>query len=1159
MLIIKDKKKGRSILLSYQEKVKKVSFSKVSEIMEIPDLVSIQRQSYKDFLQMGIPPVERKDQGLQRVLRETFPIEDFNGKLVLEFVEYYFGKPKYTEQECREKDITWAIPFYLKLRLIHKKTGEIREQDVFMRNIPVMTNGGTFIINGAERVVVSQLHRSPGVFFDYDKELRLYSAKIVPYRGVWVEFEISANNVMYLRLARKKKVLASLILRALGYETNEEIISLFYQSKKVSLKEEINLTSVRLAENIIDKKAEKILAFTGQKLDKKALEIIKDSGIEEISIIDLDKIGSSLLGALERDETKNKEEASIKIYNLIRTGEASVATENAQLSFNRLFFDPDRYNLGKVGRYKTNQRLNLDIPVETTVLTKEDIIETIRGLMKLSAEQAEGDDIDHLGNRRVRSIGELLENQLRVGFARLERGVRERMTIQDVETMTPQSVISIKPISASINEFFGSSQLSQFMDQTNPLAGLTHKRRLSALGQGGLSKERAGFEVRDVHYTHYGRICPIETPEGPNIGLIVSLATYAKTNEYGFIESPYRVVKNGRILNEVKYLFATEEDKYYIATTGAKIDKDGYLIDEQIPVRHQGEFSIIPREKVDFIDVSFRQLVSIATNLIPFLEHNDANRALMGSNMQRQAVSLLYPEVPCVATGIEEKIAKDSGACVVSEVSGMVTKVSGNKIEITDDKGEAFGYELFKYKRSNQTTCINQHPLVKAGERVEKGDIIGDGMSTKYGQLSLGKNLLVAFMSWGGYNFEDAILISERLLKDDVYTSIHIEKFEVEARDTQLGPESITRDIPNLGEGALANLDKDGIIKIGTKVKPGSILAGKVTPKGEAGLSPEYKLLYSIFGEKAREVRDTSLRVPYGIEGTVIDVKVFSQRKGDDLSPGVEKLVKVYVAMKRKITVGDKMAGRHGNKGVISKILPIEDMPFLKDGTPVDIVLNSLSVPSRMNLGQVLETHLGWAAHVLGIQAITPVFYGASEDDIKEYLKKANLPENGKVELYDGRTGEPFDQKVTVGYIYIMKLAHLAEDKIHARSTGPYSLVTQQPLGGKAQFGGQRLGEMEVWALEAYGAAYCLQELLTVKSDDITGRAKAYEAIVKGEISKKSGIPESFNVLVHELQGLALNVQVVNENGSLMDVNKLTKEEFVNKNLMAAQKLLGKK
>ncbi|MDI6785173.1 MAG: DNA-directed RNA polymerase subunit beta [bacterium] len=1145
-------------MASFNDKIKEVSFNKVPDAMDTPDLVFIQHESYKNFLQIDISPSERKNQGLQQVLLETFPIEDFNERIVLEFVEYYFGKLKYEEQECRERDATYAIPFYLKLRLIHKDTGEIREQDVFMRNIPLMTKRGTFIINGAERVVVSQLHRSPGVFFDYDKSLRLYSAKIVPYRGAWLEFEIDISSVMYIRIARKKKILASMILRALGYETNEEIISLFYKSEKISLQKRKDLLSVRLARNIVNEETGEVLGVAGQKLNEEDLEMIKENNIDEISIIDLVNMDISLLNSLEKDETKDKEGALIKIYGVIRPGEPTTTIENAQLTFNRLFLDETRYNLGSVGRYKTNHRLNLDVSIDVTVLTPEDITTTMKYLMKLSAEQSEADDIDHLGNRRVRSIGELLQNQLRVGFARLERGVRERMTIQDVETVTPQSVMSIKPVSAAINEFFGSSQLSQFMDQTNPLAELTHKRRLSALGQGGLSKERAGFEVRDVHYTHYGRICPIETPEGPNIGLIVSLATYAKVNKYGFIESPYRVVKDGKVTEEIKYLSAAEEDKYNIANINSRIDKDGFLIDEQVPVRQKGEFPIIPKEKVDFIDVSFKQLVSIATNLVPFLEHDDANRALMGSNMQRQAVPLLYPEVPYVSTGTEKKMAQNSYAAVLSEVSGVATKIAGDRIEITDNEGHIHVHELLKYRRSNQTTCINQHPLIKEGETVQKGEVIGDGMATKCGRLSLGRNVLVAFMPWEGYNFEDAILISERLSKDDVYTSVHIEKFEVEARDTQLGPESITRDIPNLGEEALANLDKDGIIRIGAEVKPGDILAGKVTPKGETGLSPEYKLLYSIFGEKAREVRDTSLRMPYGTEGVVIDVKVFSQIKGDDLPPGVEKLVKVYIANKRKITVGDKMAGRHGNKGVIAKILPEEDMPFLKDGTVVDIVLNSLSIPSRMNVGQVLETHLGWAAYTLGVHAITPVFCGATEKDVKDFLIKAGLPENGKVDLYNGKTGEKFDQKVTIGYIYMMKLAHLAEDKIHARSTGPYSLVTQQPLGGKAQFGGQRLGEMEVWALEAYGAAYTLQELLTVKSDDIAGRAKVYESIVKGEIPKKPGIPESFNVLVHELQGLALNIQVIDDQGNAIDIKKLNEDKLVNKNLIAAQKLLGK-
>jgi DNA-directed RNA polymerase subunit beta len=949
---------------------------------------------------------------------------------------------------------------------------------------------------------------------------------------------LDTNNVINVRLGRKRKVPATMLLRALGYSTNDEIIKLFYPELKYFPVDE-NLINMRLAETVRINSIDTTIPI-GIRITKGVLTQLQDAGIKLVKALASDAV--PILVTLEKDMSVSTDDALLRLYTIVlRPGEPP-NLENAKQTFERLLFDPDRYDLSRVGRYKVNRKLGLNIPEEHGTLTKEDIIEAVRYLLKLLAKEGEIDDIDHLGNRRVRPVGELLRDHLRVGFARLERSIRERMTIQDPETMTPQSVVNIRPVTAAINEFFGSSQLSQFMDQTNPLAELTHKRRLSALGQGGLSKERAGFEVRDVHYSHFGRICPIETPEGPNIGLIVSMSVYARINKYGFIETPYRKVKNGVVTDEIEYLSADKEMEYYIAQADIDMDEDNKLRGEMIPVRFRDDFPLVPPSQVNYVGASLKQIISVATSLIPFLEHDDANRALMGSNMQRQAVPLLYTEAPLVGTGMEKYVARDSGVVAFADSDGVIVRATATEIILKGDDGNEYEYKLMKFRRSNQATCIHQRPIVTKGERVKKGQALSEGTATEGGELALGKNILVAFMPWNGYNFEDAIIISERLVREDIFTSIHIERFEVEARDTQLGPETITRDIPNLGDEAMRNLDDNGIIRIGAYVKSGDILVGKVTPKGETDLTPEYKLLHSIFGEKIREVRDTSLRMPYGNEGIVIDVKYFSTKNGDELPPGVEELVKVYVANKRKITVGDKVAGRHGNKGVIAKIVPDADMPYMEDGTSVDMILNSLSVPSRMNIGQILETHLGWSAKKLGVRYACPVFDGATEEEIESELKKAGLPVEGKVTLYDGKTGEPFEQKVTVGYIYMLKLAHLVEDKIHARSIGPYSLVTQQPLGGKAQFGGQRLGEMEVWALEAYGASHTLQEFLTVKSDDIIGRAKVYEAIVKGENASNPGIPESFNVLAHELQGLGLNVKMLDEKHREIPINTLMEE-----------------
>jgi DNA-directed RNA polymerase subunit beta len=1077
----------------------RVSFGKLPEVLELPDLIEVQRRSFRWFI----------EEGIREVFEEISPISDFTGNLelhfavppdekrrrkvpeatdvfhftegILDFGGYYFEAPKYTPDEARERDANYSAALKVRVRLVLKETGEIKEQDVFMGDFPLMTPNGTFVINGAERVVVSQLVRSSGVYYSYitDSTGRSWpAATVIPHRGAWLEFEIDATGGVYVRIDRTRKLPATVLLRAVGYESDEVIRRLYEDDR-------------------------------------------------------------AILATLEKDPSRDRNTALIEIYKRLRPGDPPTV-ESAQALVHQLFFEPRRYDLGRVGRYKLNRKLNLDLPLDVRVLTPEDIAQIVRYLIALHNGQGEPDDIDHLGNRRVRAVGELLQNQFRIGMLRMERVIRERMTIQEMDQVTPQVLINIRPVTAAIKEFFGSSQLSQFMDQTNPLSELRHKRRLSALGPGGLSRERAGFEVRDVHPSHYGRVCPIETPEGPNIGLISSLATYARVNDLGFIETPYRRVREGRVTDEIVYLTADEEEKYTIAQANAAVDRRGMLPERVVARKAKGHPVVVPREEVDFIDVSPKQMVSVTTALIPFLEHDDGTRALMGSNMQTQAVPLIRPEAPFVGTGVEYRAALDSGALVVAQEDGVVESVSADEIVVRGQR--RITYRLTKFRRSNQGTCINQRPIVRSGQEVRAGDVLADGPATDHGELALGHNVLVAFMPWEGYNYEDAVVISERLLKKDYFTSIHIEEYEVEARDTKLGPEEITRDIPNVAEDALRDLDERGIVRIGAEVRAGDILVGKVTPKGETELTAEERLLRAIFGEKAREVRDTSLRVPHGEKGKVVGVKVFSRENGDELSPGVNQLVRVYVAQKRKITVGDKMAGRHGNKGVVAKIVPEEDMPYLPDGTPVDIVLNPLGVPSRMNVGQVLETTLGWVCKELGFYAEVPVFDGARESEIEQMLKRAGLPPTGKVQLYDGRTGEPFNQLTPVGWIYMMKLLHLVEDKIHARSTGPYSLITQQPLGGKAQFGGQRFGEMEVWALEAYGAASTLQELLTVKSDDVTGRVKTYEAIVKGENIQEPGVPESFKVLVKELQALCLDVKVLSEDRREIDLREMEEE-----------------
>ncbi|WP_409069043.1 DNA-directed RNA polymerase subunit beta [Clostridium sp. FAM 1755] len=1163
----------------------RMSFSRLKEVGQMPNLIEVQLDSYDWFLK----------EGLQEVFDDINPIQDYTGNLNLEFVGYKLDLDsiKYSVEECKERDSTYAAPLKVKVRLLNKETGEIKEQEVFMGDFPLMTEQGTFIINGAERVIVSQLVRSPGVYYDMTVDKtgsKLFSATVIPNRGAWLEYETDSNNIIYVRIDKTRKLPITILARALGYGTDAEIIEFFGEDER-------------------------------------------------------------LKATIEKDNTKTREEALLEIYKRLRPGEPPTV-DSAESLIESLFFDAKRYDLSRVGRYKFNKKLAIHLRITNQIadqdivnpqtgeilvqkgekidkdkaieiqncginevyikiddksfkvignhfvdihslvsfdisdlnikeyvfypvlkeildnyddedsireeirkniyrlipkhIIREDIYATINYELGLSYDIGYKDDIDHLGNRRLRSVGELLQNQFRIGLSRMERVVKERMTIQDQEVITPQALINIRPVAASIKEFFGSSQLSQFMDQTNPLSELTHKRRLSALGPGGLSRERAGFEVRDVHHSHYGRMCPIETPEGPNIGLINSLATFAKVNEYGFIETPYRKIdpKNKRATNDIVYMTADEEDLYVIARSDEPIDDDGYFLDDKVTVRAKEEVLVVPVTEVEYMDISPRQLVSVATAMIPFLENDDASRALMGSNMQRQAVPLLKPQAPIVGTGIEYKAATDSGVLPKARNAGTVVYVSADEIRVKRDSDSGIDkYKLLKFKRSNQGTCINQRPIVSKDEVVAKETLLADGPSTDLGEIALGKNILMGFITWEGYNYEDAMLISEQLVKEDVFTSIHIEEYEAEARDTKLGPEEITRDIPNVGEEALKDIDERGIIRIGAEVRSGDILVGKVTPKGETELTAEERLLRAIFGEKAREVRDTSLRVPHGEAGIIVDVKIFTRENGDELPPGVNKLVRCYIAQKRKISVGDKMAGRHGNKGVISRVLPEEDMPFLPDGRPLQICLNPLGVPSRMNIGQVLEVHLGLAASKLGWHIATPVFDGAIESDIVDCLKKAGYSEDGKTVLYDGRTGEPFDNRVTVGYMYILKLAHLVDDKIHARSTGPYSLVTQQPLGGKAQFGGQRFGEMEVWALEAYGAAHTLQEILTVKSDDVVGRVKTYEAIVKGENIPEPGVPESFKVLIKELQALCLDVKVLNDDNQEIKLKESVDED----------------
>jgi DNA-directed RNA polymerase subunit beta len=1347
------------------------TFGRIPEVTVMPNLIEVQRSSYEHFLQMNVTPAERELVGLQEVFRAVFPIKDFADRAALDFERYELEEPKYDVEECQQRGMTYAAPLRVTLRLIvwdvDEETGsrsvrDIKEQDVYMGDLPLMTDNGTFVVNGTERVIVSQMHRSPGVFFDHDRGKThasgkyLFSARIIPYRGSWLDFEFDAKDLVHVRIDRRRKLPVTTLLLGLGLG-REGILETFYgevrftasgQGWKTAFRAD-KLLGQKLTTDLVDAASGNVLAEAGTKVTPRLVKRIEESGVEELyvsaeeligryvaremideetglvhadagdeitaelikklgeagvaelPVLDIDHVtvGPYMRHTLAADRCQSREDALLDMYRVLRPGEPPTI-DTAESLFRGLFFDPERYDLSPVGRVKMNMRLGLETDDSVRVLRTEDIVSVVRTLIEIKDGRGEIDDIDHLGNRRVRSVGELMENQFRVGLLRMERAVRERMSSVEIDAAMPHDLINAKPVAAAVREFFGSSQLSQFMDQTNPLSEITHKRRLSALGPGGLTRERAGFEVRDVHPTHYGRICPIETPEGPNIGLINSLATYARINKYGFIESPYRRVVDGRVSDEVVYLSAAEEGRYTIAQANAELDEEGRFTQDLVSCRIGGDFLLARRETIEFIDVSPKQLVSVAAALIPFLENDDANRALMGSNMQRQAVPLIRAAAPLVGTGMEEVVARDSGAAVVAKRTGVVDQVDASRIviRVTDETARADSvvdiYNLRKFQRSNQNTCINQRPLVRVGDEVRAGDIVADGPSTHLGELALGRNVLVAFMPWNGYNFEDSILISERIVRDDIFTSIHIEEFEVMARDTKLGPESITRDIPNVSEESLRNLDEAGIVYIGAEVKAGDILVGKVTPKGETPMTPEEKLLRAIFGEKAADVRDTSLKVPPGVTGTVVEVRVFNRRgvekderalaieraeierlakdrdderailerniysrlrellegqpatggprgvrvgaevtaelldgfsrrqwweigvddagrmveieqlkrqlddglkllqdrfenkveklqRGDELPPGVLKMVKVFVAVKRKLQPGDKMAGRHGNKGVISKIAPIEDMPHLEDGTPADIVLNPLGVPSRMNVGQILETHLGWACRSLGrqvgelmtrvaaeeektlkalrerlgavygpeigsdlegygreelielarnledgIPVATPVFDGAHEADIVRLLEEAGCDQSGQVTLIDGRTGEPFHRPVTVGYLYMLKLGHLVDDKIHARSVGPYSLVTQQPLGGKAQFGGQRFGEMECWALQAYGAAYSLQEMLTVKSDDVSGRTKIYESIVRGEDTFEAGIPESFNVLVKELQALGLNVEL---------------------------------
>ncbi len=1121
------------------------------EAIELPDLIDIQLSSYERFLQRarmskGDAP---EPYGLEEVFRTTFPIESPNGDMLLEYEHYALdeGAIKYSEYDCKQKGLTYAVPLKARINLVFQKTGEIRQKDIYLGDVPLMTDRGTFIINGAERVVVSQIHRSPGVIFCHEKGV--YSARIIPYRGSWLEFEIDPKKeLIYAKIDRKKRILGSMFLRAVGFETREDIINAFYRKSTLPLSEQREdrdrAVNRVLAKSVwMEQDGEKKRLFrAGDKIHLHDVDELVALGVTEIDVVDFEHEESlhwnMILNCLEREDIKlvkedpgqdepGKAEALAAVYATLMPGEP-ITVDNAERDLHSLFFSNRRYDLGKVGRYKLNKKFAYETPVDEFTLTREDIIATMKYLMTVYYGENNLDDIDHLGNRRVRSVGELLSNVMKSAFSRMERIAKERMSLKETDTIRPQDLISIKPVVAAIKEFFGSSQLSQFMDQVNPLAELTHKRRLNALGPGGLSRDRAGFEVRDVHYTHYGRMCPIETPEGPNIGLIVSLATYTTVNEYGFLETPYRKVIKGRVSEDIEFLSAMDEDRYYIAQASAKIDDKGNFLEEQVSVRHQGDYTTRTANDIQYMDVSPKQVISVSAALIPFLEHDDANRTLMGSNMQRQAVPLLFTDPPRVGTGMEKKTAYDSGVLIKARRAGVVAFVDAFKVIIQpdEDKNARDEYLLIKYQRTNQDTCYNQRPIVKHGEKVLKGQVLADGPATKDGELALGRNIIAGFLPWNGYNYEDAILISERVVREDLFTSVHIKEFQTEVRETKLGPERITRDIPNTSEKSLDCLDSEGIIMIGAKVKAGDILVGKVTPKSETETTPEFKLLNSIFGEKAKDVRDTSLRVPHGIEGTIIDVQRLKRSANDDLSPGVEEVVKVLIAAKRKLKEGDKMAGRHGNKGIVARILPVEDMPYLDDGTPLDICLNPLGVPSRMNIGQIMEVELGWAATTLDEWVSSPVFQSPDQSQIEQKLIQAGLPGSCKFNVRDGRSGEHFQNPVTVGVIYFMKLHHLVDDKMHARSTGPYSLVTQQPLGGKAQFGGQRLGEMEVWALEAYGAANTLQELLTIKSDDMTGRAKVYESIVKGEPHTAAGIPEAFNVMVQELRGLGLDMRI---------------------------------
>jgi DNA-directed RNA polymerase subunit beta len=1140
-----------------------------NQVMDLPDLVDIQLSSYERFLQR-IKLISKEPitiQGLEEVFQAIFPIESQNGDMRLEYNYYTLDEEniKYSEAESKQKGHTYAVPIKAQINLVFLDTGEIRQKNIYMGDIPLMTERGTFIINGAERVVVSQIHRSPGVIFSHEKGT--YSSRIIPYRGSWLEFEIDQKKeLIYAKIDRKKRILGTIFLRALGFDTREKIIEMFYRTTYANVsserEEQEKLVGKVFAKAVYikEEEGERKLYRAGDKIHPHDVDELLHSGINEVEVIDFDHSESLhsqiILNCFEREESKftkegsaydepSKEDALSAVYAVIMPGEP-ITLEGAEKDFNSIFFSSRRYDLGRVGRYKLNKKFDYDDPDDIHTLNRDDILNTMKYLIQVYIGEANVDDIDHLGNRRIRSVGELLANQLKTAFTRMERIAKERMSLKETDTIKPQDLISIKPIVASIKEFFGSSQLSQFMDQVNPLSELTHKRRLNALGPGGLSRDRAGFEVRDVHYTHYGRMCPIETPEGPNIGLIVSLANYTRVNDYGFLETPYRRVINSKVTKDIEYLSAMDEEKFFIAQANAEIDKNGKFVSNQVSVRKSGDYSTKPPEQINYMDVSPKQIISVSASLIPFLEHDDANRALMGSNMQRQAVPLVFPEPPRVGTGMEQKCAYDSGVLVKALRAGTVESVTSQVIVVKPDnassKDDRDIYNLLKYQRTNQDTCYLQKTVVKKGQHIEAREVVADGPATYRGELALGRNVMVGFVPWNGYNYEDAILISEKVVKEDIFTSMHIREFSIEVRETKLGPEKITRDIPNTSERTLDQLDEEGIIRVGAKVGSGFILIGKVTPKSETETTPEFKLLNSIFGEKAKEVRDTSLRVPHGIEGTVIDVQRLRRSEGDDLNPGVDEVVKVLIATKRKLQEGDKMAGRHGNKGVIARVLPEEDMPYMEDGTPLDVCLNPLGVPSRMNIGQLLETELGWAASQLNEWYATPVFESATTSMIEKKMTDAGLPANSKTILYDGRTGEPFENPVMVGCMYMLKLNHLVDDKMHARSTGPYSLVTQQPLGGKAQFGGQRLGEMEVWALEAYGAANSLQELLTIKSDDMNGRAKIYESVVKGEPSTAAGVPESFNVLVQELRGLALDISIYDSKGKQVPLTERDEE-----------------